>query len=117
MQHTAARHHTDHAAIAPAFKRYGRRCRKAASDKRQLAAIEKNRAAERAASGREQGRHKPDKAALAHKKKCTLLGLEKKWSAEDADAVTSTVSAKSQDLRKTARRKAERYETECAPAR
>src|SRR6476469_6047221 len=38
------------------------------SDKRQLAAIEKNRAAERAASAREQGRHKPDKAALAHKK-------------------------------------------------
>lgn len=89
----------------------------ATSDKRQLAAIEKNRSAERAASVREQGRHKPDKSALAHKKKCTLLGLEKKWSAEDADAISSTVSARSQGLKKTARRKAERYETECEPGR
>ena len=89
----------------------------AASEQKQLAAIEKSRTAERAASEREQRRHKPDKTELAHKKKCTLLGLEQKWSAEDAASESRTVSVRTQGLKKAARRKAERYEAECGPDR
>lgn len=84
-----------------------------ASERRQLAAIEKSRQAERAASERDRPRHKQDKAEAAHKKKCTLLGLEQKWTAEDAAVASHTVSEKTQGLKKTARRKAERYEAEC----
>ena len=85
----------------------------AASERRQLAGIEKTRQAERAASEREQRRHKQDKSELAHNKKCTLLELERKWSAQDAAADAHTVSENNQALKKTARRKAERYEAEC----
>ena len=85
----------------------------AASEKRQLAAIEKSRQTERIASEREQRRRKQDKTETAHKKKCTLLELEKKWSAEDATAASRTISEKSQGLKKAARRKAERHEAEC----
>lgn len=85
----------------------------AASERRQLAAIEKSQQAERVTSERERRRHKPDKAELAHKKKCTLLGLEQKWTAEDAASASHTVSEKTQGLKKAARRKAERYEAEC----
>jgi hypothetical protein len=85
----------------------------AANDRRQLAAIAKSQEAERIASEREQRRQKPDKAALAHQKKCTLLGLEKKWSAEDAGSLPHTVSEKTQGLKKAARRKAERHAAEC----
>ena len=87
--------------------------RQAESERRQLAGIEKNRQAERVASEREQRRHKQDKSELAHKKRCTLLELERKWSAQDAAANAQTVSEKNQALKKTARRKAERYEAEC----
>jgi hypothetical protein len=87
----------------------------AASERHQLAGIEKTRQAERVASDREQRRHKQDKAELAHKKKCTLLELERKWSAQDAAANAHTVSEKTQVLKKTARRKAERYDAECGP--
>jgi len=85
----------------------------AASERRQLAAIEKSQQAERVANDREQQRHKRDKTDIAHKKKCRLLELESKWSAEDAAAGSHTVSDKSQTLKKAARRKAERYEAEC----
>jgi flagellar biosynthesis GTPase FlhF len=85
----------------------------AASERRQLATIEKSQQAERAANDREQQRHKRDKSDIAHKKKCRMLELESKWSAEDAAAGSHTVSDKSQSLKKVARRKAERYETEC----
>ena len=86
---------------------------RAASERQQLASIEKTREAEGAARAREQRRHKQDKAEVAHKKKCTLLGLEKKWSAEDAASGSRTISEKTQGLKKTARRKAERYDAEC----
>jgi hypothetical protein len=89
----------------------------AARERQLLTAIEKDRAAERAVSEREQRRRKPDKSELAHQKKCSLLGLEKKWSAEDADSMPPMVSARGQDLKKTARRKAERYEAECGAGR
>jgi len=85
----------------------------AASERRQLAAIEKSQQAERVANDREQQRHKRDKTDIAHKKKCRLLELESKWSAEDAAAGSHTVSEKTHDLKKAARRKAERYEAEC----
>ena len=85
----------------------------AASAQRQLAGIEKIQEAERVAREREQRRHKQDKAEIAHKKKCTLLGLEKKWSAEDAASGSRTISEKTQGLKKAARRKAERYDAEC----
>ena len=85
----------------------------AASEQRQLAGIEKTEEAERIAREREQRRHRQDKAEIAHKKKCTLLGLEKKWSAEDAASVARTVSEKTQGLKKAARRKAERHDAEC----
>jgi hypothetical protein len=85
----------------------------AASERRELAAIEKRQQAERAASERERRRRKQDKTELAHKKKCTVLGLEQKWTAEDAAAASHTVSEKTQGLKKAARRKAERYEAEC----
>ena len=85
----------------------------AASERRQLAAIEKTMKTEHLASEREGRRRKPDKTEMAHKKKCIQLGLERKWSAEDADAAPHTVSTKTHDLKKTARRKAERYEAEC----
>jgi Domain of unknown function (DUF4124) len=87
----------------------------AASQQRQLATIEKSADAERADSERRQRQHKPDKSVIAHRKKCTQLGLEKKWSAEDAAAGAQTVSEKNQSLKKTARRKAERYDVECGP--
>ena len=86
---------------------------RAAAERRQLASIESHQEAERVARQREQQRHKQDKGELLHKKKCTLLGLEKKWSAEDAASVSRTISEKTQSLKKTARRKAERYDTEC----
>lgn len=85
----------------------------AASERQQLASIEKSQEAERVARERDQRRHKPDKTEVAHKKKCTLLGLEKKWSAEDAASGSRTLSEKTQGLKKTARRKAERYDAEC----
>ena len=85
----------------------------AASEQRQLAGIEKTEEAERVAREREQRRHRQDKAEIAHKKKCMLLGLEKKWSAEDAASVARTVSEKTQGLKKAARRKAERHDAEC----
>lgn len=87
---------------------------RAASDSRQLAAIAKGQEADRVGREREQRRQKHDKAGVAHQKKCTLLGLERKWSAEDAAAGAHTVSEKTQALKKAARRKAERHEAECA---
>lgn len=85
----------------------------ATSEKRQLAAIEKSQQAERVANAHEQRRRKQDKTETAHRKKCTLLGLEKKWSAEDAAAASRTISEKTTAMKKAARRKAERHEAEC----
>lgn len=85
----------------------------AASERRQLATIEQSHEAARASREREHKRHGLDKAALAGRKKCMLLGLEKKWSAEDAASTSHTVSEKNRGLKKTARRKAERYDAEC----
>jgi hypothetical protein len=85
----------------------------AAGERRQLAGIEKGRQAERLARDREQQRHKRDKTDIAHKKRCRLLELETRWSAEDAATGSHTVSEKTQALKKAARRKAERYEAEC----
>jgi hypothetical protein len=65
----------------------------AASERRQLAGIEKNQEAERVNREREQ--------------------LEKTWSDEDAASGSRTSSEKTQGLKKTARRKAERYDVEC----
>lgn len=86
---------------------------RATSERQQLAAIAKSQDTERLRNEREQRRHKPDKTELAHKKKCMLLALEKKWSAEDAASGSHTVSEKTQGLKKAARRKAERYDAEC----
>jgi hypothetical protein len=85
----------------------------AASERRLLAGIEKNQEAERVSREREQRRRKQDKTELTHKKKCALLRLEKKWSDEDAASGSRTNSEKTQGLKKTARRKAERYDVEC----
>ena len=85
----------------------------AADEHRQLAAAEKSQEAERVASERERRSSRKDRAALAHQKKCALLGLERKWSAEDAASNPHTISEKTQGLKKAARRKAERHEAEC----
>jgi hypothetical protein len=86
---------------------------RAANEKRRLAAIEKGQEADRLGSEREQRRRKQDKTAIALQKKCALLGLERKWSAEDAAAESHSVSEKTQKLKKAAQRKAERHEAEC----
>jgi hypothetical protein len=86
---------------------------RAASERQQLASIEKNQEADRVNREREQRRRKQDKTTLMHKKKCALLGLEKTWSDEDAASGSRTTSEKTQGLKKTARRKAERYDVEC----
>ena len=87
--------------------------RQAASERSQLARIEKDQEQARASRERQQQRSQQDKAEQAHKKKCTLLALEMKWSAEDASSVTRTVSDKTESLKRQARRKAERHEAEC----
>ena len=87
--------------------------RQAASERSQLARIEKDQEKARASHERQQKRSEKDKTAQAHKNKCTLLALEKKWSAEDAASVTRMVSDKTDSLKRQARRKAERYEAEC----
>lgn len=87
--------------------------RQAASERQQLAVMEKEREKARAVRERQQQRQERDKSAQAQKKKCTLLALEKKWSAEDAASATRTVSDKSLSVQRQARRKAERYEAEC----
>ncbi|MET0964660.1 MAG: hypothetical protein ABWY05_17860 [Noviherbaspirillum sp.] len=88
--------------------------RQAASERQQLAAMEKDREKARAALERQQQQRGKDKSAQAHKKRCALLALEKKWSAEDAASAARSVSDKSLSLDRHARRKAERYEAECA---
>ncbi|SMP54445.1 DUF4124 domain-containing protein [Noviherbaspirillum suwonense] len=85
-------------------------------ERRQLAAIEKARDAERASREREQRADRKDKAARADKKKCVRLELERKWSAEDAASVSKTISAKTEAIRRAARRKAERHDAECGAA-
>ena len=85
----------------------------AADERRQLAAMAKRQETERAANERERRNSRKDRTALTHQKKCTLLGLERKWSAEDAASGSHTVSEKTQGLKKAARRKAERHEAEC----
>ena len=84
---------------------------RALNDRKQLAVIEKEEA--RARSERRQYDTGRNKVAASHKKRCTLLGLEKKWSAEDAAAASHLVSDKAEALKRQARRKAERFEAEC----
>lgn len=80
-------------------------------DREQLAAIEKRE--DRAQSERRRHGTGREKTTAAMKKRCTLLGLEKKWSAEDAASAAHLVSEKSETLKRHARRKAERLDAEC----
>jgi hypothetical protein len=98
--------------LAPPSDPAGAR-RRAAGERSQLARIDKDLEQARASRERQQQRSQKDKADQAHKKKCTLLALEMKWSAEDASSVTRTVSDKTESLKRQARRKAERHEAEC----
>lgn len=85
--------------------------RLAQEEKKQLASFEKE--ADQDRKNRRQRNLAQDKSAMANKKKCTLLGLEKKWSAEDAATSSHLVSEKSEKLKRVARRKAERFDAEC----
>jgi hypothetical protein len=85
--------------------------RLAQEEKKQLSLIEK--AEVHAQSDRRRQETGREKVAATIKKRCTLLGLEKKWSAEDAATASHLVSEKSETLKRQARRKAERYEAEC----
>ena len=85
--------------------------RLAQNDRKQLAAFEKEQ--ERARDDRRRQEAIRQKTTAAAKKRCTLLGLEKKWSAEDASLTTQLVSEKSEKLKRHARRKAERFDMEC----
>jgi hypothetical protein len=85
--------------------------RLAQHDRAQLAVIEKQE--DRLRSDRRRREAGQEKAAAAIKKRCTLLGLEKKWSAEDAASASHLVSEKSETLKRHARRKAERFDAEC----
>lgn len=84
----------------------------AASERRLLERIEKDREKARAELARR--RQQEDKLALAHKKKCTLLALETKWSAEDAAGASRSKIDRAGVARRRARQKVERYEAECA---
>ena len=88
--------------------------RQAASERSQLAHIEKEQDKAQASNRRQQQLREHDKTTLAQQKKCRQLALEKKWSAEDAGSMPHTISEKTIGLRKQARRKAERYAVECA---
>lgn len=83
---------------------------RAASERSQLERIEKDR--EKAQADFARQRQQKDKLALAHKKKCNLLALEKKWSDEDAGA-SQLKTDKADAARRRARQKAERYDAEC----
>src|SRR6476620_211732 len=85
--------------------------RLAQQDREQLAAIEKQE--DRAQSERRRQGTGREKTTTATKKRCTLLGLEKKWSAEDAALAAHLVSEKSETLKRHARRKAELFDSEC----
>ena len=85
--------------------------RRALNDRKQLAAIEKEE--ERAQSERRRQETGREKVVASHKKRCSVLGLEKKWSAEDAASASHLVSDKAEALKRQARRKAERFEAEC----
>lgn len=97
---------------APAADPAGAR-RQAASERSRLSQIEKEQDKAQERSLRQQRLRGNDKTALAQQKKCRLLALEKKWSAEDAASMPHTISDKTAGLRKQARRKAERYDAEC----
>ena len=84
---------------------------RAASEHRQIERIEKDRDKAQADLARQ--RQQKDKLALAHKKKCTLLALEKKWSEEDAAGASRLTIDKAAAGKRRARQKAERYEAEC----
>lgn len=85
--------------------------RLAEEEKNRLASIEK--AEDHAQSDRRRQEASREKIAATMKKRCALLGLEKKWSAEDAASAGHLVSEKSETLKRQARRKAERFEAEC----
>lgn len=85
--------------------------RLAQDNRRQLAIIEKEE--ERARNERRRQETGRENITTAGKKRCTLLGLEKKWSAEDAALAGRLVSEKSERLKRDARRKAERFDAEC----
>jgi hypothetical protein len=96
-------------AIAPSDPDAARQ--RAASERSQVEHIEKDREKAQADLARQQ--QKKDKLALAQKKKCTLLALEKKWSEEDAAGASQLTIDKATAGRRRARQKAERYEAEC----
>jgi hypothetical protein len=83
----------------------------AASERSQIERIEKDR--EKAQADLARQRRQKDKLALAHKKKCTLLALEKKWSEEDAAGALQLTIDRAAAGKRRARQKAERYEAEC----
>lgn len=85
--------------------------RLAKSEREQLAAIEQRE--ERLQSERQKEQAARNKAAAALKKKCSLLAMQSRWSAEDAAANGQLVSEKTTALKRQARRKAERFEAEC----
>ncbi len=85
--------------------------RLAQNDKKQLAAIEKEE--ERLLNERREQKADREKTTASLKRRCALLGLEKKWSAEDAASASQLVSEKSERLKRHARRKAERFDAEC----
>ena len=85
--------------------------RRAQNDSKQLAAIEKEE--ERARNDRRRQEAGTQKTTAAINKRCTQLGLEKKWSAEDAALASRQVSERSETLKRQARRKAERFDAEC----
>lgn len=85
--------------------------RRAQNDSKQLAAIEKEE--ERMRKDRRRQEAGTQKTTAAVKRRCTLLGLEKKWSAEDAALASRLVSERSETLKRHARRKAERFDAEC----
>lgn len=85
--------------------------RLAQQEREQLATMEKQE--ERAQSERRRRETGREKTVAAARKRCTQLGLEKKWSAEDAASSSHLVSEKSEALKRHARRKAERFDAEC----
>jgi hypothetical protein len=85
--------------------------RLAQDNRKQLAIIEKEE--ERSLKERHRQEARREKTITSVKKRCTLLGLEKKWSAEDAALSSHLVSEKTETLKRHARRKADRFDAEC----
>lgn len=83
----------------------------AEKERKQLATIEKQE--EHAMNERRRREAGREKTMAAIRKRCTQLGLERKWSAEDAAASSRLVSERSDALQRQARRKAERFDAEC----